>query len=45
MLQTYEEREGKFFMYNDERFINKIERQWSEFKGNKKNVQQAKVFS
>lgn len=32
-------------MYNDERFLNEIERQWNEFKGNKKNVQQAKVFS
>lgn len=43
LLVAFEQKEGKPFLYNDERLLNEIERQWSEMKSNKKNIQQTKV--
>lgn len=39
LLQTYEQREGKIFLYKDERLLNVIEKQWEEMKSNKKTIQ------
>lgn len=44
LLQSYEEMEGKSFLYNDERLLDVIHKQWDEIKNNKKNLQQTKVF-
>jgi len=44
LLQAFEQREGRLFLFDDERLLNEIDRQWNEMKSNKKNVQQTKVF-
>jgi len=45
LLQSYEQNEGKLFLFKDERLLDVIDRQWNENKSNKKNLQQTKVFS
>jgi len=42
LLQAFEQREGRLFLFDDERLLNEIDRQWNEMKSNKKNVQQTK---
>jgi hypothetical protein len=43
LLHIYEQNEGKPFIYNDERLLDLIERQWEDMRSNKKTIQ-TKVF-
>lgn len=43
LLHSFEEKEGKYFLYNDERLLDVIDRQWNEWKNNKKTTSQTKV--
>ncbi|VVC45498.1 Hypothetical protein CINCED_3A022767 [Cinara cedri] len=42
LLQTYEQREGKPFLFNDNRLLDIIDNQWNEMRNNKKPIQQTK---
>lgn len=44
LLHAYEQREGKPFIFNDERLLDFMERQWENMRNNKKTVQ-TKVLS
>ncbi|XP_025411967.1 protein regulator of cytokinesis 1-like isoform X2 [Sipha flava] len=39
LLHIYEQNEGKPFIYNDERLLDLIERQWEDMRSNKKTIQ------
>ncbi|XP_050523703.1 protein regulator of cytokinesis 1-like isoform X2 [Daktulosphaira vitifoliae] len=42
LLQSYEQKTQKHFMYNDERLLDIIEKQWNQMKNNKKTPQYSK---
>lgn len=42
-MHSFEDKEGKHFLYEDERLLDVIGKEWDEMKNNKKNVQQIKV--
>lgn len=44
LLQLYENKERTFFLYNDERLLDLIEKQSNEMKNDSKKLYQPKVF-